>query len=211
MYNLKGKKELNLRSCLIIFKEERLAHFTRSIRGRLNQNIVYMIENIGYKLRNLREERKKTLQEAAAALKISPSALGMYERGARRVSMEVLADIATYYGVDLKELTPINEEQAKLVEAVIGQNALNKDKIAFAKKRAGDNCELCGRRAPFFYNNGEPFLETYCLKIDCDGESETVAMLCPNCKRKMEILCLDSDYRYLEGRLKDTPSACRRD
>lgn len=174
----------------------------RSSRGGLSPNIVYMIKNIGYKLRNLRKEHRKTIKEAAAALNISPSALGMYERGERNPSLEVLADIATCYGVDLKELVSINEEEVKMVEAVIGENTLNKDKVAFAKKRAGDNCELCGSRAPFFYNNGEPFLETYCLKNDCNGESETFAMLCPNCKRKMEILNLDSDYKYLEKQIK---------
>lgn len=57
---------------------------------------------IGNILRKLRGE--KTQQNVSKALKISPSALAMYERGERIPRDEIKVKLANYYGKSVQEI-----------------------------------------------------------------------------------------------------------
>ena len=54
-------------------------------------------ETIGQRLKALRTEKKKTLNEVAGALNISPSALSMYECDQRVPRDNIKIAIADYY------------------------------------------------------------------------------------------------------------------
>ena len=60
--------------------------------------------SVGMKLKALRQARKKTQEQAAADLKITKSALSMYERDERMPRDEVKVRIAKYYGEPLETL-----------------------------------------------------------------------------------------------------------
>lgn len=60
--------------------------------------------SVGMKLKALRQARKKTQEQAAADLKITKSALSMYERDERMPRDEVKIRIAKYYGEPLETL-----------------------------------------------------------------------------------------------------------
>jgi len=51
------------------------------------------------RLKSLREERSLTQGEFAAHFNMSPSAIGMYERGQRKPDLELLQEFADYFGV----------------------------------------------------------------------------------------------------------------
>lgn len=76
---------------------------------------------------------------------------------------------------------------------------------AYVRERANGVCQLCGKPAPFYNKNGEPVLEchhvVWIAKGGVDEPSNAVA-LCPNCHRKMHILDIDEDVRYLKQKTK---------
>lgn len=59
-------------------------------------------KHVGEKLRALRGE--KTIANVADELKISPSAITMYENGCRIPRDDLKLRISDYYGVDVQEL-----------------------------------------------------------------------------------------------------------
>ena len=160
-----------------------------------------MNENIGYKIRRLRHEKKETIEQVSTAVGISASALGMYERGMRNPDVKTLLKLSTYFNVDLGFLYSSSVEEIRNIKEVIENNLFNEEEIAHAKKRAKDNCELCGKRAPFFHNNGEPYLEPYSIEKQQMKNKIGIVLLCPNCKRKIEVLGLQGDINYLKNRL----------
>lgn len=60
--------------------------------------------SIGMKLRALRQARKKTQQQAADDLKITKSALAMYERDERMPRDEIKVRISRYYNEPIESL-----------------------------------------------------------------------------------------------------------
>lgn len=60
--------------------------------------------SIGEKLKALRAQKKKTQQQAADDLKITKSALAMYERDNRIPRDEVKVRIAKYYGETVQSI-----------------------------------------------------------------------------------------------------------
>lgn len=60
--------------------------------------------SVGMKLKALRQSRKKTQEQAAADLKITKSALAMYERDERVPRDEVKIRIAKYYDEPVESL-----------------------------------------------------------------------------------------------------------
>lgn len=60
--------------------------------------------SIGMKLKALRAEKKKSQQQVADDLKITKSALAMYERGDRMPRDEVKVRIAEYYGETVQSI-----------------------------------------------------------------------------------------------------------
>lgn len=60
--------------------------------------------SVGMKLKALRAGKKKTQQQAADDLKITKSALAMYEKDKRAPRDEVKVRIAEYYGESIESL-----------------------------------------------------------------------------------------------------------
>lgn len=76
----------------------------------------------------------------------------------------------------------------------------NKYVSEYAKRRAGGKCQLCGRLAPFYDNEGRPYLEAHHIIRLADGGEDSennVVALCPNCHRKMHSLNLEEDVNKL--------------
>jgi 5-methylcytosine-specific restriction protein A len=70
----------------------------------------------------------------------------------------------------------------------------------YTKRMAKCICQLCNQKAPFKNLSGEPYLETHHITwLSRGGEDsiENTVALCPNCHRKMHVLDLESDRKYL--------------
>jgi len=63
-----------------------------------------MREEIGARIRDLREIAELSVEEAAAGIGIDPGLLSRYESGEINVPMGELSDIAKYYNVELTDL-----------------------------------------------------------------------------------------------------------
>jgi len=73
--------------------------------------------------------------------------------------------------------------------------------VEYTRQRANGVCELCNSKAPFTNSKGEPYLEVHhihWLSKGGDDAIENTVALCPNCHRKMHILNLEEDAKYLE-------------
>lgn len=72
----------------------------------------------GSKIRELREKNGDTLEELAAKMNLTFSALGKYERGERKITAEFLEEIAKIYDVPLSyffgEEKEVDEELKKI-------------------------------------------------------------------------------------------------
>lgn len=80
-----------------------------------------MIE-FGTRLRFLRKRSSLTQKELGEALNISASSIGMYERGIREPSFELLFDIASYFNVSIDYLLGFYQE-----------DSTNKGKVSYPK------------------------------------------------------------------------------
>ncbi len=72
-----------------------------------------------------------------------------------------------------------------------------------AKRRANGICQLCQERAPFTDKKGRPYLEAHhIIPLADDGPDtlENMVALCPNCHRKMHVLCRKEDIIALKGK-----------
>jgi len=61
-------------------------------------------ENIGEKLRKLREENELPLRKVAALVDIDTAILSKMERGERRLTKEIVQKLASVYNYDAEEL-----------------------------------------------------------------------------------------------------------
>lgn len=86
------------------------------------------MNKIGNAIKSLRVREGLTQGELAKKLKISRSAIGMYENGEREPSVEILEKFADYFNVDMNYITGKEEEEyyidlkAKQIAQEIFQN-----------------------------------------------------------------------------------------
>mgnify|MGYP004733405945 FL=1 len=85
-----------------------------------------MSVNCGYKIRKLRQESKKTLDQVANDIKISSSALGMYERGMRNPDLKVLLKLSNYFKVELKYLCNVSDDEIQNIKDVLLEEVYSK-------------------------------------------------------------------------------------
>ncbi|ALP39393.1 hypothetical protein ASL14_26315 (plasmid) [Paenibacillus sp. IHB B 3084] len=145
----------------------------------------------GTKIKKYRKKLKLTIQQLADKVGLSSSAIGMYERGQRTPDLRTIHIFARFFSVEVDYFLvgmTVNQEQIDM------SYAANQ-----ALERASGICELCGAMAPFNHSNGTPYLETYKIKA-----SEHVAAVCPNCRKKLEILELPGDIIYLQNKINNT-------
>lgn len=75
------------------------------------------IENIGCRIRHLRKGKRITQERLAEELNVSLDHLAKVETGKRRCSLEVLIDIASFFGVSLDYLI-LGKTQSDAVERI---------------------------------------------------------------------------------------------
>ena len=109
------------------------------------------------------------------------------------------------------EKKPINQlkkaaekRSAHATASTVQTKVFNRDPIiaAYVKKRANGHCQLCGMKAPFIDQNGEPYLECHHLEWLSKGGMDSVkncVALCPNCHRKMHYLNDQNDIIFLKA------------
>lgn len=123
-------------------------------------------------LRNLRKQEKLTQDELANKLKISKSAISMYENGNRTPDFETLETIADFFNVNLSYL--IGEEQKYSLKhpnltfdtvtfPVIGSIAAGYDEIA-VENWSGETVEV-----PITYLKGRKKEEYFVLSVKGDS------------------------------------------
>ncbi|MGM1023763.1 MAG: helix-turn-helix domain-containing protein [Bacillota bacterium] len=145
----------------------------------------------GTKIKILRKRMNLTIQQLADQVGLSSSAIGMYERGKRNPDLKTIHIFARFFSVEIDYfLDGMTVNQEKIDISYTVNQAL---------ERASGICELCGGMAPFIRSNGIPYLETYKIK----GSSH-VAAVCPNCRKKLEILELPGDIIYLQQKINNT-------
>ncbi|CCC86440.1 helix-turn-helix domain-containing protein [Paenibacillus polymyxa] len=146
----------------------------------------------GTRIKPLRESMGLTIQQLADEVDLSPSAIGMYERGQRTPKLKIILVLAEFFSVDVNYFVigfTVSHEQIE-----------NSYIAAEVFERASGICELCNTMAPFIRSNGQPYLETYILK-DHSISAEHVAAVCPNCLKKLEVLQLPGDIIYLKNKI----------
>ena len=99
-----------------------------------------------------------------------------------------------------EELRDYDSKHSKKRLTEYEQTVRNAKVTAFVKERANGFCQLCGKPAPFYNVNGEPYLECHhIIWISNNGPDEpsNAVALCPNCHRKMHTLKEESDIKRL--------------
>nr|WP_282597356.1 HNH endonuclease [Vibrio crassostreae] len=84
--------------------------------------------------------------------------------------------------------TPKGQEVVNKRKAEVTQYHRDVTVVAYILKVSGGNCELCGSKAPFVKESGQPYLEVHHVKFLSKGGSDTItnaAALCPNCHRAL--------------------------
>lgn len=106
-------------------------------------------------------------------------------------SMHDLEKLARRYSKRKPEVRETKTEQYKRSAYV----------SAYAKRRAGQYCELCEEKAPFLDNDGNPYLEIHHVVWLSNGGADSIdntVALSPNCHRKMHIVQQPKDILYLQ-------------
>jgi 5-methylcytosine-specific restriction protein A len=78
--------------------------------------------------------------------------------------------------------------------------------VEYVKRKAGGNCDLCGKGAPFNNRGGEAYLECHHITWLSKGGADSIdnaAALCPNCHRKMHVLNPKADREKLLRRVEE--------
>jgi 5-methylcytosine-specific restriction protein A len=94
--------------------------------------------------------------------------------------------------------SPENPVQKVVTTSVYSRNP---NVGALAKLKAEGICQLCNNPAPFTGKNKMPYLEAHHIVWLSEGGTdiiENTVALCPNCHKKMHILNLESDVKFLQ-------------
>ena len=112
----------------------------------------------------------------------------------QKISMQELEKLARIFSKKNPEVRETKTKQYKRSAFV----------SAYAKRRAGSYCELCGEVAPFLDKDGNPYLEIHHVVWLSEGGADSIdntVALCPNCHRKMHIVQEPKDILYLQNSL----------
>lgn len=83
-----------------------------------------LAQQLGQKLRDLRQSYRVTQEELAEKLDIHPSYVGQLERGEREASLHTLEKLASYFSLPPSNL--LAEEEANKEETAKGEEALER-------------------------------------------------------------------------------------
>lgn len=85
-------------------------------------------------------------------------------------------------------LMPNGKKQPTSVQTSVTQFVRDPEVVAWVLAQASGHCECCEAPAPFFREDGSPFLEVHHVQRLADGGEDTVnnaVALCPNCHREL--------------------------
>lgn len=85
-------------------------------------------------------------------------------------------------------LPPKGKKNPQSVLSSVTQFFRDPDIAAWVLAQAEGRCECCDAPAPFFRDNGSPFLEVHHVQRLADGGEDTInntVALCPNCHREL--------------------------
>lgn len=105
----------------------------------------------------------------------------------------------------LEQLKKVAEKNASQPSASsVKTNVYHRDPFiaAYVKKRANGHCQLCGMKAPFLDEKGDPYLECHHIEWLSKGGKDSpdnCVALCPNCHRKMHICNDPEDLKILRS------------
>ena len=100
---------------------------------------------LGVRIAALRRESGLSQAELAVALRISPSAVGMYEQGRREPAAETLVEIARIFGVSVDYLltgSPADREAERLEEMIRSRIAAADSMLESRRNRPFSRQEL---------------------------------------------------------------------
>ena len=83
---------------------------------------------------------------------------------------------------------PKGKKKPESVQASVTEYVRDPKVVAWVLAQASGHCECCETFAPFFREDGSPFLEVHHVQRLADGGEDTVdnaVALCPNCHREL--------------------------
>ncbi|WP_420540402.1 hypothetical protein ACN92M_26500 (plasmid) [Paenibacillus polymyxa] len=187
--SLQRRNPIQILSNLFLMKRENNSYYRISLlRTSLARDVLYF----AFGIKEVNRAEITISRGVSGGIQERPffMAIGMYERGERNPNLETIHIFARFFSVEVDcFLNGMTVNQEKINISYIANQAL---------ERASGICELCGGMAPFIRSNGIPYLETYKIK----GSSH-VAAVCPNCRKKLEILELPGDIIYLQQKINN--------
>lgn len=128
---------------------------------------------------------------------------------------------ADYHAVERKEMKRELKELEEEIVTALMNSAFKNERVsrtlttvrfdkkalysAYVRKRAGGYCDLCRNKAPFYDEDGNPYLETHHIERLSNGgidSPDNMVALCPNCHRKVHMLDLQEDKEELKTKAK---------
>jgi hypothetical protein len=154
-------------------------------------------------------KRKEALASDSAlakSLSVSRAFISSIRHGRCSMPVELGRAILARLG---RTLVPADEVLfvAKQVKRFTRSIPQNRKAHIDAMRRAKGRCELCGQDAPFDLPDGTPYLELHHIVSLATGGKDTLsnlAVLCPNCHRKMHLQPSDKDIAVLSTVAKHT-------
>lgn len=99
-------------------------------------------------------------------------------------------------------LTPKGKKHPASVQTSVTQFVRDPEVVAWVLSQASGHCECCDVPAPFFREDGSPFLEVHHVQRLVDSGEDTVnnaIALCPNCHRELHY---GADKRELTDKVR---------
>lgn len=149
--------------------------------------------------------RSITQKQLADAIGVDHTVISKYEKGTVSPTPEKLKMIAEVLDISVDDLLKDNNIRCerKRVSTKAAQKRLQKYSDLFIRdyliQVTQGHCELCGKVAPFEYNN-RPYLEYHYMKPIADGGVPTInnmVVLCPNCHQRILKLQDPNDMKRL--------------
>lgn len=156
-------------------------------------------------IKQVRLMRSITQKQLADAIGVDHTVISKYEKGTVSPAPDKLKMIAEVLNVSIDDLLKDNHIQCekKRVSAKASKKRLMAYADSFTRDRlirqTKGHCELCGRLAPFEYNN-KPYLELHYMKPIAEGGAPTInnmVVLCPNCHQRILKLQDPEDMKKL--------------
>jgi 5-methylcytosine-specific restriction protein A len=159
--------------------------------GRSEKAFEYRMQNISYVLSLMGRDWMQGLKPAknvgANVAECIEKIIGELE--GQHFSPVVALEIQVNSEINKSDLpSPNGSQTPEKSTTTVTQFTRDAKVKAWVLKNAGAKCECCQKLAPFFANNGIPYLEVHHLRRLADGGSDTISnavALCPNCHREL--------------------------